>query len=395
MMIPHTDGPAAPIVYRPHRSGLDRGLTIGQTVALLAAVLAVVASFAVAPSPAAAALALAALVLVGVTLIPIQGRTLWAWAELRYSWWRRRGEGAAWDVAVSEWERRTGEPFGLIAAGGRLTVCLSVQSPLGAQPGSRWLTRRHCDVLAHAGATCGAATATVVIDPGSSSHSEQQVRVTYAFARRGAAVLGGLDRQAGEVERRLPAIIAGAASAGLDLTVLTAEQNSATIGAALRTPPHSGSGEHLAAELAEPHWDHVAHNGHRSITCESLGRGVGHFPDVLPHLRAGWEQARVALLYRFDGPAQRIVDENYRFALSRGVPGTSDEALIAAAVAARTAVARGAAVAQIRTLLTVTAPADQPLPETGGRALRCWYGQQEHAFTAALGLAHPVSAHGL
>lgn len=385
----HTDGPTTPIVHRPQRSGLDRGLTFAQTWALFAVVYAALISFMLCPLLLAVVITvIAAAVLAGVILIPVYGRTLWEWAELRYWSWRERGSvDSGWFLAT-DCERRDGAPYGVITTGGgRPTVALSVRLP-GARPGTRWLTRQHCDELAHAGVMCGASHASVVIEPDGSSSCTDPVRVTYAFAPRGGATGGNRQTQAGEIGRRLPTIIAGAAHAGLELTALTAEQHTAILDDAYRVPPHA-RGEDCPGLQHESQltWDHLVHNAHRSVTCESVARGVGQFPDVLPHLRSGWEQARVALLYRFDRPAQTIVDQDYRSALIRHRRGRID-----AAAQARSAVAAGAAVAQVRTFLTVTVRADDPLPDTDGRALRCWYAQQASAFRAALGLTHPASS---
>lgn len=398
MIITDQAGPGASVVYRPWRrprGGYLYGMTMAQTYALFIVVMATISAILFAGSLVVVAIAATVVVvLTALILAPIHGRTLGEWIGLRYELWKYQGRREAEGFRLWEHQLPVAAPLGLMVRRGGpdpVAVGMTVR-PLGGVQGPRWLVRSHCDALVYLGAVCRAAEVAIVIDPAAdSADTGPKVRVTYTFeAERGAGGAGRpggphdkLTERAAQISRHAAEIRDGAAKAGLDVTALSSAQWTAVFNQAYRQPlPTDGADERPEAAATDA-WDHLVHNGYRSTTRELTRHWVRRDPGAVTGLLGNeWEHARLTLLYRFDAPdeAIRILDLNYKKAMSSGL----GERVVDNVADARWAVIGGAALAQERTLLTVTAGPNEPLPASH-RALRSLSGDQLASFAAALG----------
>ena len=158
---------------------------------------------------------------------------------------------------------------------------------------------------------------------------------------------------------------------------------------------------------SENKWDHLVHNGYRSITWEMATAPAGQVPsNVLRPLlipRADVRRKRVAMIYRVHNTAEavKLVDSDYREALAaeqskKGVVAASATVRVENTGAARREQALGAGLTRFGMLVTATAGPDEDLPsiraEIEGMAdsahigLRRCYGYQDAAFAGSLGI---------
>ena len=246
------------------------------------------------------------------------------------------------------------------------------------------------------------------------------VTVTFTTHRAGQRP-ATREQMADLLVERLPGLCASLARTGAGRAApMTPEQVVAVVRGAW-DPAALGLFE-AAAAAGEPHgigfadagpvatrdeWDHLVHDDVVSCTWRMTGAPPGGVhalvlaPLLDPH--AGLLRKRITLLYRHHDPAEaaRIADADLRTAAvrageRRGEVRAEHAVALAEARTAADEQATGAGLTRLSLLATATVPTAADLPaaraivdQLGARArlqLRCCYGTQSAAFTAALGV---------
>ncbi|MFJ6099344.1 SCO6880 family protein [Williamsia muralis] len=370
-----------------------------------------------------------------------------------------RMPGIAGDTRLYEYELRNGDRFGLVhlKAKNHFAVSFSIQ-PRGQERVDQWQINDWVsgwgDFLAQLGGDRGAVGACVVVEsvpdnrsritaevkrithPDAPAYARQvmaeaamgseaaivrsEIRLTLTFGRMREAADKEVADQAAEIGRKMSSLMAACAHAGLDATPMTAGE--------WCVAPTRAYNPQLTEELeqitgvsgedalrwqgagpvtSENKWDHLVHNGYRSITWEMSTAPAGQVPsNVLRPLlipRADVRRKRVAMIYRVHNTAEavKLVDSDYREALAaeqskKGVVAASATVRVENTGAARREQALGAGLTRFGMLVTATAGPDEDLPsiraEIEGMAdsahigLRRCYGYQDAAFAGSLGI---------
>ena len=247
-----------------------------------------------------------------------------------------------------------------------------------------------------------------------------EVRLTLTFGRLREAAGKEVADQAAEIGRRMSTLMGAAAQAGVEATPMTPGEwcvgptraYNPQLTEDLEAISGTGSEDQLHWDgagpvTAENKWDHLVHNGYRSITWEMASAPAGQVPaHVLRPLlipRADVRRKRVAIIYRVHNTAEavKLVDSDYREALAaeqskKGVVSAAATVRVENTNAARREQATGAGLTRFGMLVTATVAPGEDLPsiraEIEGMAdgahigLRRCYGYQDAAFAGALGI---------
>lgn len=244
-------------------------------------------------------------------------------------------------------------------------------------------------------------------------------RVSITFKATTAERRKNPAEEAVEIGRRLPGICAALAEAGVRAQPMSAEEVIAFIRRSY--DPASQADLEVASGEAEGHgltwadagpvsndekWDHLVHDGGRSVTWEMDAAPEGAVDErVLQRLLAPNPEVprkRIAIVYRphSAADASEIVDDDYKNALvaqqsERGVVSAAATLRVGATQQAREEQARGHGVTRFGALVTITEPLQGDLPRieaitrdlsTQARLkIRRCYRYQAAAFAASLG----------
>ncbi|TQM32681.1 SCO6880 family protein [Nocardia bhagyanarayanae] len=260
---------------------------------------------------------------------------------------------------------------------------------------------------------------------GSGVRVEARIAVTYRPIGRGR-IRRDEAEQAREIGRRLQTVVSQLARAGLPATPMRAGELMALVRS--RYDLASQRDVELAGESItdtqswgsvgpvahEDRWDHLIHDGGRSITWEMDGAPRGavneRVLDELLRPRLDVPRKRVAIFYRLHSAAEAttLVDNDFRDAIAaeqteRGIASASARIRVTNTQASREEQARGAGLTRVGLLVTVTdrLNADMPGIEASLRGMtaasrlgvrRC-YATQASTFAASLGIGVVLPEH--
>lgn len=255
---------------------------------------------------------------------------------------------------------------------------------------------------------------------------EARIAITYRAIGTSRKTRQDLPEQAREIGQRLQGVLSQLARAGLPATPLQAWEVLGLVRsrydlAAQRDIEAAGpaitdtqSWDSVGPIAHEDRWDHLVHDGARSITWEMdvppRGAVLETGLEELLRPRADVPRKRVAIVYRLHSAAEAtdLVDSDFRDALAaeqteRGIASAAASIRVDNTRAARQEQARGAGLTRFGVLVTVTDVLDADLPgiEASVRTMtaasrlrvrRC-YGSQAAAFAASLGIGLILPEH--
>ncbi|MFD3510090.1 SCO6880 family protein [Nocardia sp. NPDC058666] len=252
---------------------------------------------------------------------------------------------------------------------------------------------------------------------------EARIAITYRAIGKGRRDQA---EQAREIGQRLQSVLSQLARAGLPATPLQAWEvlglvrsrydlaSQRDVEAAGAQIVESQSWDSVGPLAHQDRWDHLVHDGARSITWEMDGAPRGAVMEtVLEDLlrpRSDVPRKRVAIIYRLHsaGEATSLVDSDFRDAVAaeqteRGISSASARIRVGNTQAAREEQARGAGLTRFGVLVTVTDHLDGDLPgieaSVKGMAaasrltVRRCYGSQAAGFAASLGIGLILPEH--